>query len=312
MEEDLNVMRKAELALGGGVRLPEGFVLPHRASVSTAGPGAGSLSAVFSFGGHRVKKGVSHTSGEFDLVEAGGGLSIWRGGEPFVEGVRMEPVVFHCPEQAFFNLDPGCIYRCAFCASPLLDRGLDKRLSCDDMVRMTKEAACGQRVVSASFTSGVAGSVDETVERFVSCVSAFRREFPEMPIGVEPYVTEKRHVDSLKRAGATEIKLNIQSPSEAVFKRVCPELDRGVIIEMLLYSASVFGKGKVTSNMIFGMGEADEEIEGMTEFLCSKGVIPTLRALRVGPLNRGPLEAAIGAQPPVGADRAVGLARMLK
>ncbi|MCL2032631.1 MAG: radical SAM protein [Methanomassiliicoccaceae archaeon] len=312
MEEDLNVRKKAELTLGGGVRLPEGFVFPYRISTSTAGPGAGSASAVFSFGGHRVKKGISYGSGEFELEENDGRLFIRRGGASFLEDVKIEPVVFHCPEQAFFNLDPRCIYNCAFCVSPKLDKGLDKRLSCDDMVKKTKEAACEQKIISIALTSGVVGSVDKTVEKFASCVTKFRKEFPELPIGIEPYVSKKEHVRLLKDAGATEIKLNIQSPNETIFKKVCPDLDRGNIIEMLLYSVDVFGAGKVTSNMIFGMGETDEEIEEMTEFLCSKGIIPTLRALHINPLNRGPLTAAIGAQPPAEAARAIKLAKMQK
>ncbi|MCL1979407.1 MAG: radical SAM protein [Methanomassiliicoccaceae archaeon] len=312
MEEDLNVRKKAELILGGGVRLPKDFVFPHRVSTSTAGPGAGSASAVFSFGGHRVKKGISYGSGEFELAENGGLLSMRRNGEPFLEDVRIEPVVFHCPEQAFFNLDKKCIYNCAFCVSPMLSGDLDKGLSDEDIVRMTKDAVNGQKVVSVSLTSGVFGSVDETVERFVSCVSKLRKEFPALPIGVEPYVSKREHVNALKDAGATEIKLNIQSPSETIFKNVCPELDRDNIIDMLQYSIGVFGRGKVTSNVIFGMGETDEEIKKMTEFLCSKGIIPTFRALHRNPMNSGPLMTAIGRQPPADADRVIKLAYMQK
>ncbi|MDR2698394.1 MAG: radical SAM protein [Candidatus Methanoplasma sp.] len=312
MEEDLNIRKKAELMLGGGIRLPEGFVFPCRVSRSTAGPGAGSASAVFSFGGHRVKKSISYETGEFELAEENGRLSIKKNGAPFLEEVRIEPVVHHCPEQAFFNLDPKCMFTCAFCVSPLLGGDLDKRLSDDDIVEMTRKAVGGERIVSVSLTSGVCGSVDETVGRFLSCVSKLRAEFPDLPIGVEPYVSRKEHVKALKDAGATEIKLNVQSPNGGIFKKVCPELDRDNIVEMLLYSAEVFGAGKVTSNMIFGMGETDAEIEEMTEFLCSKGVIPTFRALRTNPTNRGQLISAIGEQPSPDADRAIGLARMQK
>jgi len=312
MEEDLNVRKKAELVLGGGVRLPKDFVFPYRVSKSTAGPGAGYASAVFSFGKHRVKKSISYETGEFELIEENGRLSMRRGGVPFLEEIKIEPVVFHSPEQAFFNLDHRCIFNCAFCTSPMLSGDLDKGLSDEDMVRMTKEAMNGQKVVSVSLTSGVFGSIDETVERFVSCVTKLRREFPELPIGVEPYVSKKEHVKALKEAGATEIKLNLQSPNRGVFEMVCPELDFDNIIEMLLYSVSVFGAGKVTSNMIFGMGETDEEIEDATEFLCSNGVIPTFRALRVNTMNQDRLMPVIGRQPPVGADRAIKLAGMQK
>ena len=312
MEEDVNVRKKVELILGGGVRLPEGYILPFRVSRSTAGPGAGASSAVFSFNGYRVKKSISYDSGEFILSENGDRLSMTRNGEPFLEEVSIEPVVFHSPEQAFFNLDQRCIYHCAFCVSPLLSKELDKGLSDDDIVKLTKDAMREHKVVSASLTSGVAGSIDETVDRFVSCVSKLRKEFPELPIGVEPYVSKKEHVKALKEAGATEIKLNIQSPRKEIFEKVCPELDHDNIIEMLLYSVEVFGKGKVTSNMIFGMGETDSELEEMFELFCSKGIIPTVRSLRINSTNRIALGLAIGDQPPVDPDRIIRLARMQK
>jgi len=312
MEKDVNVRKKAELILGGGVKLPNDFVFPYRISRSTAGPGAGASSAVFSFAGHRVKKSISYETGEFELAEKGNKLSLKRNGKTFIEDVKIEPVVFHSPEQAFFNLDQRCMYNCAFCVSPLLSKDLDKGLSDDEMVMMTKKAASEQKIVSIAITSGVIGSVDETIERFVSCVSKFRKEFPELPIGVEPYVSKKEHITALKDAGATEIKLNIQSPSGTVFERVCPELDRDLIIDMLSFSVDVFGRGKVTSNMIFGMGETDEEIEEMTELLCSMGVIPTFRALRISPINRKALVSAIGDLQSVNADRMIELAGMQK
>ncbi|AIZ56545.1 lipoyl synthase, organellar chromatophore [Candidatus Methanoplasma termitum] len=312
MEEDVNVRKKAELILGGGVRLPEGFVFPFRVSRSTAGPGAGSSSAVFSFYGHRVKKSISYDSGEFVLIENDGILSMTRGGEPFLDEVRIEPVVYHSPEQAFFNIDQRCMYHCAFCVSPLLGKELNKRLTDNDIVRMTKEAIGKQKVVSVSLTSGVADSVDKTVDRFVSCVSKLRKEFPELPIGVEPYVSKKEHVRALKEAGATEIKLNIQSPNRKIFEKACPDLDYDRIIELLLYSVNVFGPGMVTSNMIFGMGETDEEIEDMFEFFCSRGIIPTVRSIHINSTNSSALRSTIGEQPAVDAERIMRLARMQK
>ncbi|MDR1405268.1 MAG: radical SAM protein [Candidatus Methanoplasma sp.] len=312
MEENLNVRKKAELTLGGGVKFPEGFVFPYRLSKSTAGPGAGSTSAVFSFGGHRVKKSVSYEAGEFELVDDSGRLSMTRNGEPFLEDVKIEPVVFHCPEQAFFNLDQRCIFNCAFCVSPKLDKNLNKGYTDEEIVRMTKKAVGEQKVVSISLTSGVIDNIDDTLDRFVSCVSKLRKEFPDLPIGVEPYVSKNSQIEALKNAGATEIKLNIQSPNRGIFGRICPDLDYDSILGFLQHAVGVFGECRVTSNMIFGMGETDEEIEQMMESFCSKGIVPTVRALRINPINRDPLKAAIGEQPRVDPDRAIKLAKIQK
>lgn len=311
MEEALR--RKAVLTLGGAVRLPEGFELPVRISHSTAGPGAGFGSAVFAFDGYRVKKTVSYDSGEFELVLGKRGrLSLTRRGRPFIPRVTIEPVVRHCPEQAFFNLDPRCMYRCAFCTSPLLDPSEVKHLSADRIMEMLDESVRTQDVRAVSITSGVVGSVEETVDRFVEVVSRVRAAYPDMPIGVEPYVSSREHIRMLKDAGADEIKLNLESPRRDVFARVCPDLDFDAVMGLLKDAVEIFGRGRVISNIIYGMGETDADLDVAMERLCSMGVLPGLRALRVNDMNRARLlEAGVRGEQ-VSPDRAMRLAEMQK
>jgi biotin synthase-related radical SAM superfamily protein len=306
MEKNLIARKKAELALGGEVRLPDGYVLPYRLSRSTAGPGAGSSSAVFSFNGSRVKKAVNYNKGEFELRNENNKLSLLRNGSLFIDNISIEPVVYHSPEQAFFNLDQRCIFNCAFCASPRLDNNITKNLTDEKIVAMVHKALNNNMTVNAiSLTSGVVGSPEETVDRFVSCVKALKKEFPEIPIGVEPYVSSKEDIVRLKNAGATEIKLNIESPNSDIFKKVCPELDQEKILARLNDSISVFGKGNVQSNVIYGMNETDEDVLSMLETLCSMDVIPILRALKVGELSKESLESAIGEIIPITVDRSM-------
>ena len=104
MEEDL-ILAKAELISGGAVSVPKGYRFPVRLSRSTAGPGAGNRSVVFSFNGMRVKKSVSD-DGEFCFDPEMNVIS--RDGGIVAMDVSIVPVAFHCPEQAFFNLDQRC------------------------------------------------------------------------------------------------------------------------------------------------------------------------------------------------------------
>lgn len=311
MEEDLT--KKTILALGGGVLLPEGFTLPCRISRSTAGPGAGFGSFAFSFGGYRVKKSVSYEKGEFELHQDDDGrLSLTRNGEPFIDSITIEPVVRHCPEQAFFNLDPRCMFHCAYCNSPLLDMSEDKHLSTERIMGMLRESVSEHSVKAVSFTSGVVGSIDATVGRFVDVVRAVRSEYPDMPIGVEPYVSSREHIVMLKGAGADEIKINIETPRRDIFERVCPDLDFDGIWSLLEDAVSVFGRGRVISNIIYGMGESDTDLEEAMDRMCSIGVIPGLRALRTNGINSEQLESAIGHPEPVTPKRAMDLARKQK
>ncbi|MCB5278595.1 MAG: radical SAM protein [Candidatus Cloacimonetes bacterium] len=313
MECDERTIKKAELSLGGGIKLPKGFVMPYRLSQSTAGPGAGSTSAVFSFDDCRVKKAISYDVGEFDLnVSQDGTLFLTKNNEVFLKKVEIKPVVFHCPEQAFFNLDQRCIYNCAFCASPRLDKNITKGLTDTDIVVMIKDAMEDQKVVSVSLTSGVIENAETTVKRFISCVKAIRAEFPNIPIGVEPYISGEEDLRSLKDAGATEIKLNIEAANKTIFSKVCPELDYDLINEMLVKAVKVFGKGKVSSNIIYGLGETDGELRDIMGRLASDGVIPGLRALRYNPYNRESLRSAIGDIPKVTPERAIRVSKMQK
>lgn len=305
--------KKALLTLGGGVRLPEGYEVPCRISHSTAGPGAGFGAVAFSFGRYRVKKAVSYDSGEFELrVRNDGSLYLTHGGEPFLDRVELQPVVRHCPEQAFFNLDPRCIYHCAYCSSPLLDMSEDKHLSTEKIMDMLHESMARYDVKAVSFTSGVVGTVEDTVARFVDVIGRVRGEYPDMPIGVEPYVGTPEHIRMLKEAGADEIKLNLETPRRDIFAKVCPDLDYDNIMSLLRAAVDVFGKGKVITNIIYGLGETDEDLRSSMEEICSIGAIPGLRALRVNSLNRDSLLKAIGETEEVTPERAMRLAEMQK
>lgn len=310
MEEDL-IRKKTQLILGGDVLLPNGYRMPFRISRSTAGPGAGKRSTVFAFGGMRVKKGISHEQGEFELIDNGGKLSMTRHGEPFLDAVEIRPVVFHSPEQAFFNLDHRCMFSCKFCTSPHLKGDLTKTLTDEKIVRMIKDSMREQRIVSVSLTSGVAGSVQETVERMASCVRAVRKEFPDIPIGVEPYVDSEDQIRALKDAGADEIKINLETPRRDIFEKVCPDLSYNNVTDMLTASVKIFGRGKVTSNLIFGLGETDDDLRTCMGTLASFGCVPGLRAIRMNSVNKDGLLSA-GIEVGISEERAIRLARMQK
>ena len=307
------VERKAILALGGAVRLPAGFLLPFKISRSTAGPGAGFSSVSIGFDRFRVKKSISYDSGEFDLVQSEDGkLSLYRGGKLFIADISLLPIVRHCPGQAFFNLDSRCEYRCAFCSSPRLPEKDLKNMTAEKILELLEESLSLQHFGTVSFTSGVIVSIDETIERMVDVVSSVHRKYPDLRIGVEPYVSTEEHVVALKEAGASEIKLNVQCAADELFERICPDLDRDNILEMLKISVKIFGKGNVTSNIIYGFGETDDDVTNAIEELCKIGVIPGLRALRINDYNRQPLIDAVGPLEKSDPDRMVRLAEIQK
>ncbi len=314
MEVGLEVAsKKAALILGGPVKVSENIKLPFYPSRSTAGPGAGSTSIVLAFQGARIKKAISRDSGDFELRKQGESYQIWKDGVLFLDKVELKPTLFHAPEQAFFNLDSQCIYDCKFCTSPLLDKKATKNLTPDKVVSMIKEASKRPDLKAVALTSAVPDSAAETVERLAYVIRRTRKELgAEMPIGVEPYVSSLQDIDLLKEAGADEIKLNIETFDREIFEKVCGGQDLDWILEAIEHAVQVFGRGKVTSNIIVGLGESDESVIAGIETLARMGCVATLRPLKVNELNRERLRKALGEWEPLTKERLLRLASKQK
>jgi biotin synthase-related radical SAM superfamily protein len=300
--------KKAELLAGGPVKIPSDFRLPFLPSRSTAGPGAGSVAIVFAFGNTRAKKRILRDTGDFELVESSGKLQIQRNGQAFIDDIELVPTLLHAPYQAFVNIDHACIYNCKFCNSPKLGHEVTKNLTDEKIISMTIEASKAEDFESIAFTSAVSGSPSMTVQRMANLVKRMRELLPDTPIGVEPYAVHPREIDQLKDAGADEIKLNIESFDPEIFEKVCPERDYGAILHVINHAGRVFGKNKVCSNIIFGLGESDETVLEGTRVLANMGAVATLRALRRSEYNVPELEKALGHLTPVVADRMLYLA----
>ena len=112
--------------------------------------------------------------------------------------------------------------------------------------------------------------------------------------------------------GATEIKINVQSPDPEILARICPGWDLERQYELLGEAVAVFGRGRVTTNIIIGLGETDEDVALALDRLASMGVVPSVRVLRVNAGNASDLERALGhAVEGVDVERHIRLAHLL-
>jgi biotin synthase-related radical SAM superfamily protein len=301
-------LRKAQLLAGGAVRIPNGLKLPFPPSRSTAGPGAGSKSVVLAFGNTRAKKSISREEGEFELSLEGGAMSILRGGDVLIERVEFVPTIYHAPNQAFINIEAACTMDCKFCATPMLKGEATKNFTDEKILDMILDASRKPGFRSVSFTSGVQSTPAITARRMAGLVSAARKILPETPIGVEPYLTRPDEVDALRAAGADEIKLNIESFDRDIFEKVCPKRDFDTIMHMIIHASDVFGRNRVSSNIIYGLGETDDNVLEGVRVLANTGAVATLRALRRNDFNICELERTLGPLEPVNAERMIRLA----
>jgi biotin synthase-related radical SAM superfamily protein len=237
---------------------------------STAGPGAGGGGAVFfAMGSHRVKLALNPLS-SIEIAHRGNGSA-----DLFFEGQRisghlLEPG-FHCPDQAFITVTGSCIFSCEYCSVP---HNGGKRKTLQEIIEMVESVH--DRVHAISITSGVLLSIEEE-EAYVLDVVKHLSSF-NLPIGVSIYPTA-RTPDLLKELGVAEVKFNLEAATPEIFSEMCPGLDYDLLWLVLDRSVQLFGKNRVFSNVIIGLGETDSELETCIKNLTAHGIIPVLRPL---------------------------------
>jgi len=275
----MNAEIKARLLSAGCVELA-GFVPWERSS--TAGPGAGERSVFFSSADRLVRLNV--VSGSPLRMEVDGlRARIVEDGQELVRGHLVRPLA-HCPEQAYITVSERCIFNCRFCAVPKL-MGRVKSLA---EVREIVEEARGRGSLKAiSLTSGVEISLQHEALRAAEMVKAL------LPYGVPTGVSIVPTTGSselLKQAGAVEVKYNLETVDPDLFPRVCPGQSMEQIKEGLADAVALFGRNRVFSNVIVGLGETDKVLfQGISE-LAEMGVLPGLRPVYPHPLRREELE----------------------
>jgi biotin synthase-related radical SAM superfamily protein len=260
---------KAEVLAKGTTRLL-GEPADRYISRSAAGPSAGGEGSVFfSMGNHRVRLALDPMS-ETEIVHRGGGIVDLFIGTVQLSG-RLEEPGYHCPNQAYITVTGSCIFHCVYCPVPLLG---GERKSIDDIVRMVETVR--HQVRAIAITSGIRTTVEEE-ESYVLEVVRNLVHFG-LPIGVSIYPTEQTP-DRLHALGVVEVKFNLEAATPRLFAAMCPDLDYDMIWGVLERSVQIFGKGRVFSNVIIGLGETDAEMERCIQQLTTRGIIPVLRPL---------------------------------
>jgi biotin synthase-related radical SAM superfamily protein len=260
---------KARLLAAGSARLT-GEPADRFVARSTAGPGAGGKGAVFfAMGSHRVKFALNPQS-NIEIVHRGGGVADLYYEGDLIPGRLLEPGL-HCPGQAFITVTECCIFRCRYCSVPRLS---GRRKTIQEIMDLVESVR--HRVTSIAVTSGVKGSIEEEEAYVLDVVRHLL--FFGLPIGVSIYPTDQTP-DRLRNLGVTEVKFNIEAATPEIFARMCPGLDYARLWRVLDRSVELFGKNRVFSNVIIGLGETDEEMETCINRLTAHGVIPVLRPL---------------------------------
>lgn len=281
---EMDAKIKAELLAIGTVDVDESL-LP-RISTSSAGPGTGLKSIFFRSGGHRVRLEIKKDS-PLKMLKCNGDFAILKEGKELVRG-ELEQILAHCPEQAYITLSERCVYDCKFCSVPKLP---GKIKSLEEVIALVEAARKTGKLKAIALTSGIAHSPEEEIERVIEVVRALKKY--NLPIGVSVHPTRDSS-QRLKDAGVVEVKYNVETMDRAIFERVCrgrKGLSLDFILHALRDAVGVFGKNRVFTNIIIGLGETDECVREGVEYLARMGVIPILRPITIPPLRKDELVA---------------------
>ena len=278
MENELNANTKADLMSIGSVQVDKSLFPDQCKSTATAGPGAGGSSIFFRAGNRRVRLSINDLS-PLRLLPENEHVVVTKGQDVIARGVLELPLC-HCPEQAYITLSEKCVYDCQFCPVPKLNGEIKNSTKVQQMVA---EAYGTGELKAISLTSGVAVSPEKEVKRAVSIIKQLAREY-DIPIGVSVYPT-KDSSEKLYSAGACEVKYNVETMDPELFRRFCPDLSLPSVIEALDNAVNIFGRNRVSSNFIIGLGESDETVKKGIECLVGRCIIPILRPISPHPLR---------------------------
>lgn len=279
MDTELSATVKADLLSIGSVQIDPALLPAQLKSLATAGPGAGGSSIFIRSGDRRVRLTINEFS-PLRAVPEDGDVVIMKGEDVIARGVLEHPLC-HCPEQAYITLSEKCIYDCQFCPVPKMNGGIKDSKK---VLLMVAEAYATGELKAISLTSGVAVSPEKEVERVVGIVKQLDREY-DLPIGVSVYPTEHSS-ERLYVAGACEIKYNVETMDPEIFRRVCPDLSLQTVLDSLESAVDHFGRNRVSSNFIIGLGETDEAVRKGLKQLTERCVIPILRPISPHPLRK--------------------------
>ena len=279
MDKELNANIKAALLSIGSAQVDKSLLPDQLKSKATAGPGAGGASIFLKSGNRRVRLTINDAS-PLRVVPEDESVVVIKGDDVIARGVLERPLC-HCPEQAYITLSEKCVYDCQFCPVPKMQGGIKDSTK---VLQMVEEAYATGELKAISLTSGVAVSPKKEVQRAAHIIKQLTREY-DLPIGVSVYPTTGSS-EELYSAGACEVKYNVETMDPELFRRFCPDLSLYTVLDALDTAVNIFGRNRVSSNFIIGLGESDETVQKGIKRLTDRCIIPILRPISPHPLRK--------------------------
>lgn len=190
--------------------------------------------------------------------------------------VQIENALVHAPEQLFFTIYKKCIAGCKFC--PLSTRKDDSHYSFD-LIYSRIKSIDQTKIKSIGLASSAPPSLStsDIVDELIFIIEKIRRMLKlDMPIGVSIKTPSKEDLRKLKAHGVHEVRLNLETYNDHLSQELMPFKKKEKILCSIRDACDIFGDGFVSSNMLVGIGESDEDLLSGIEALAQMGAVATL------------------------------------
>lgn len=193
-----------------------------------------------------------------------------------IKHVAVERVLAHAPEQIFLLLYKNCSNRCLFC--PLTYVSDKSHYSWEQIQnKIYQNIKYGIKSISFTTSCPLDKTQDDLVDEIADIAIKTRRLFGEnIMIGASLKTPSKKQLLYLKEAGINEIRLNVETYNWELAQRLMPNKNLNKILHSIEQAVNIFGKEKVSSNILIGLGESDDDILDGVNRLAEMGALSTL------------------------------------
>lgn len=192
-----------------------------------------------------------------------------------IDNVCIETPIVHAPEQLFLGLYEYCKTKCLFC--PITYKKSEVHYSLDSIFKDIRDSHHEYKSIGITTAIPPYLTEQDVVDELVFITSKIKKIVGhDIPIGISTKCPTYRQLLSLKDAGIVEARLNLEIPNKGLSHKYMPNKPYDEILESLQSAVEIFGKGRVSSNIIVGLGESDDDIVSHVAALAKGGVVATL------------------------------------
>ncbi|MFW9898315.1 MAG: radical SAM protein [Candidatus Thorarchaeota archaeon] len=148
------------------------------------------------------------------------------------------------------------------------------------IIQAKKEGRCSHMTL----TSGTEEGIDKGAKRYIELLKGIKSNNPKLPLHVqiEP-IEDLSYINKLKESGADTIGIHLEVLDEKIRKDITPgkaHIPYEIFEKNWKHALEIFGKNQVSSFLLTGFGESNDEFISDLEKLISLGVIPFITPAR--------------------------------